>query len=271
MLASLSSSFRERVVLVTGGTMGVGLATALAFAERGASCWLTYRWGSADEEEVRARFAALGAPPPRLVLADASRDDDTDALLAEMRASHARVDVLVSNVSGAPVVNDLGDYSTRALFKSIDYSAWPLVAYTRRIKSAFGCYPRYVVGMSSTGVDSFSVGYDFVAASKSVLETLCRYLNYRLFDEDVRVNVIRSRSVRTASFDAHFGSQFGAFAGRFTREHHFMQAEEVARTVVALCSGLMDGVSGQVLTVDRGTTFFDNLMRLYDERDELGL
>jgi NAD(P)-dependent dehydrogenase (short-subunit alcohol dehydrogenase family) len=265
------ADFRGRVVLVTGGTMGVGLATALAFAERGASCWLTYRWGSADEDEVRGRFAAIGAPAPRLVLADAASNEDTDALLAEIRACHDRVDAFISNVSGAPVVGDLADYSPRALFKSIEYSTWPMVEYTRRIKAVFGTYPRYIVGMSSTGVDAFSVGYDFVAASKSVLETLCRYLNYRLFDEDVRINVVRSRSVRTASFDAHFGAEFSRFARRFTRESHFMQAEEIADAVVALCSGLFDGVSGQVLTVDRGTTFFDNLMRLYEERHELEL
>jgi NAD(P)-dependent dehydrogenase (short-subunit alcohol dehydrogenase family) len=265
------ADFRDRAVLVTGGTMGLGLATALAFAERGAGCWLTYRWGSADEDEVRARFAAIGAPAPRLVLADAACDADTDALLAEIGKSHASVDVFVSNVTAAPVVGDLTDYTPRALFKSIEYSAWPLVAYTRRIKEVFGRYPRYVVGMSSTGVDSFSVGYDFVAASKALMETLCRYLSYRLFDEDVRVNVVRSRSVRTASFDAHFGAEFSDFARRFTRESHFMQAEEVANAIVALCSGLMDGVSGQVLTVDRGTTFFDNLMRLYHEREELKL
>jgi enoyl-[acyl-carrier-protein] reductase (NADH) len=188
-----------------------------------------------------------------------------------MRACHDRVDVFISNVTAAPVVGSLDDYSARALRQSIEYSAWPLVAYTRRIKEVFGRYPRYVVGMSSTGVDAFSVGYDFVAASKAVMETLCRYLNYRLFDEDVRVNVIRSRSVRTASFDAHFGAAFADFALRFTRESHFMQAEEVADAAVALCSGLLDGVSGQVLTVDRGTTFFDNLMRLYEERHELEL
>jgi hypothetical protein len=33
----------------------------------------------------------------------------------------------------------------------------------------------------------------------------------------------------------------------------------------------MDGVNGQVLTIDRGTTFFDDLMRLYEEREALGL
>ncbi|MCK6593292.1 MAG: SDR family oxidoreductase, partial [Polyangiaceae bacterium] len=101
--------------------------------------------------------------------------------------------------------------------------------------------------------------------------TLCRYMNYRLFDEDMRINVIRSRSIRTASFEATFGGEFARFAGKFTSERHFLDAEEVAEAALALCSGMMDGVSGQVITVDRGTTFFDNLMRLYEERKELGL
>ena len=39
----------------------------------------------------------------------------------------------------------------------------------------FGRYPRYVVGLSSGGPDAFYKNYDFVAASKAVMETLCRY------------------------------------------------------------------------------------------------
>jgi len=88
---------------------------------------------------------------------------------------------------------------------------------------------------------------------------------------DLRINVLRTRSVRTESFRTAFGSDFEAFARRFTREEHFVDAGEVADAAVALCSGLMDGVRGQVITVDRGTSFFDNLMRLYNERESLQL
>ncbi|MBZ0116227.1 MAG: SDR family oxidoreductase, partial [Sandaracinaceae bacterium] len=221
-------NFEGKTVLVTGGTAGIGLACGLGFGRHGARVVLTHRFGSADEDEIRASFKAQGALPPQIVQADAKDDTDTEALLTTLRADHDGIDVLVSNVSAALVVNSFEDYDRRGLLQSIDSTAWPIVGYTRAIRKHFGRYPRYVVGMSSTGPDNFSVGYDFVAASKSVLETLCRYLSYRLSDHDVRVNVVRSRSIRTASFDQTFGRDFVPFAERFCKPEHFLKPEEVA-------------------------------------------
>lgn len=260
------NDLRGKCVVITGGTMGIGLATGLAFARQGCRVTLTHKWGTADEDELRARFAREQLPEPDIFAADVTSDEDTDALLAHLRERHEAVEVFVSNVSMALVVKSIGDYAKRSLFKSLEYSAWPFVEYTRRIREAFGRYPRYVIGLSSGGPDQYFANYDFVAASKAVMEVMCRYLNYRLFDEDVRINVVRARAVRTESLRATFGPEFEAFLDRANMTRDLIEPEEVARAVLALCSGLMDGVSGQVLMVDRGGTFRDGLMRMYNER-----
>jgi NAD(P)-dependent dehydrogenase (short-subunit alcohol dehydrogenase family) len=263
-------NFNGNTVLLAGGTMGIGLETALDFGRRGGQCAITYMHGAAGEDEIHQRFVSEGASKPLIIRADPGNADDTGTLMQGLRERWKQVDVFVSNVSAEFVVNELEDYSFEALSKAIQFNAWPMFAYTRRIREIFGRYPRYVVGMSSPGPDSYYKGYDFTAGSNAVLETMCRYMSYRLYDEDIRINVVRSLPVRTTGLRDTFGD-FDEFARRFVREEHYIDAKEVSNCVVALCSGLLDGMRGQVITVDRGTSFFDNLMHLYDDRERLGL
>lgn len=265
------SNLAGNAVLITGGTMGIGLATGLAFARQGAVAWLTHRWGSADEDAIYKQFADAKLARPHIVQADVANHDETHELLAQIKHAHDHVEAFISNVSFGLIVEKLDDYQLRSLARSIEYSAWPMYQHAADIKKLFGRWPRYVVGLSSGGPDHYYKNYDFIASSKAVMETLCRYMTYRLFDEDIRINVVRSRLVRTESLRATFGRDFEQFAERFNMERQFIPEGEVANAILALCSGLMDGVKGQVLMVDRGTTFFDNLMRLYTERDELDL
>lgn len=263
---------RGKAVLVTGGTMGIGLATGLAFAKAGADVTLTYKWGSVEADDVKARFRHEDAREPDVVEADVTVPEHTTALFERIKArGHQRLHAFVSNVSLAAVIRGLDDYNERALYRSIAASAWPMIAYTKESRRLFGNVPRHIVGLSSGGPDHFYKDYDFVAATKAVLETFCRYLSYRLFDEDCRINVVRSRMVKTESFKATFGPEFEAFLVRLNMTKQFISCEQVAGTIFALCSGMFDAMSGQVLMVDRGATFFDNLMRLYEERDWLDL
>lgn len=265
-------TYNDKTVLVTGGTRGIGLATALAFARIGASTVVTYRWGNADEDEVRGKFAKIGAREPLIVQADVAEADDTESLLNDVKSRYGGIDVFISNVAGSVVVPDFESMTERALLKSISYSSWPTFAYLQKMKQVFGKYPRYVVATSSPGPDSFNPGYEFVAASKAVLETLVRYSSYRLRNENVNINVVRAAALDTQSTREMFGDELFNFLGRLAPPgFKWLREEDVAKVILSLCSGLLDGVKGQVLTVDQGMLFSDDVMRLYTQREQLSL
>ena len=266
------NDFTDKAVLVTGGTKGIGLACALALGARGAHCYLTYKWGSADLDGVRAAFAEAGAPEPVIMEADAGDEDDTVRVIERISQDHDAVEVLVSNVAFALVTKGgFEDYKLRSLLQSLNYSTWPMVGYFQTIDRCLGSKPRYVIGISSDAPDTYIPGYDFAAVTKAVMETFCRYMATQLLDDDCRVNVLRARGVITDSLRQTFGEEFEPFHKKYFGERFFISCEEVGDAVLALCSGLMDGVSGQVIQLDRGVAFCDNLYRLFEDREQYGL
>lgn len=267
------NDYSGKAVIVTGGTRGLGLAIGRAFGGEGAHVYLTHRRGSQGEAEVKRLFTDAGAPEPAIVEADAAVAGDTRKLLARVKEEHEAVAVLVSNVAVAEVNRSgLDGLDRLTLHQSLEHSAWPMMGYVQEIKKIFGRYPRYTLGISCDGPDTFYPGYDYVAVSKAVMETFCRYMAKHLYEEErAIVNILRSRPVATESLRTTFGAEYEPFLRRYHGDDYFIEAEAVGEAALALCSGLMDGMTGQVVLLDKGVAFQDNLRRLFDQRENYGL
>jgi NAD(P)-dependent dehydrogenase (short-subunit alcohol dehydrogenase family) len=256
-----SIDFSGKSVLITGGTKGIGLAGGLAFARGGAQVFLTHKWGSADNNEIRKQFAETGGPEPVIVQADVAEKDDTKRLMATIQERSGKLDIFISNVSFADLPESLQHYKLKSFTRSVEYSAWPLVSHLQLAHKTFGAYPKYTVAISSSGPDGFYPRYDYVATTKAMLENLARYLSAQLLPDGCRVNVLRAGIVLTESFQATFGEAFYEFLKDKGGEFH-IPADEVAKSLVAMCSGLMDGLNGQTVTVDYGAQLRDNIVNL---------
>ncbi len=255
-----------KTALITGGTGGIGLATALELGAAGAGTVITHRWGSTKEEDLFKLFEDRGAPAPLVLEADVSREEDTLVVMEAIKGYAEGIDIFISNVGFALKAETLDDYRKKSLYKTLDYSTWPMIDYTKKIKATFGRYPKYVIGVSSNGPDNYYRGYDYVAASKALLEFFTRYLAVHLYDEGSRVNTVRFGTVKTPSFTAIFGEEYFQWLkdNKGLDESGLLTPEDCSKVMLALCSGLMDAMNGQIIEADLGLPFRDNTMMDYE-------
>jgi NAD(P)-dependent dehydrogenase (short-subunit alcohol dehydrogenase family) len=253
----IAVDLRDSTVVVTGGTRGLGRAIGIELARAGASVVLTHRWDSVPAGEVQEAFAALSLPAPEVVESDVSDPAATRALMRSLRG-RAPLRAIVSNVAFAKIVRELSDLKRNALDLSLAYSAWPIVDLVQAAQEELGALPRYVVGVSSDGAEVCHPGYDLAGASKAVLETLCRYLAVRLRAQGVRVNALRPGLLDTQSSRAMLGDEALERLARRVPSP-VLDLTGIARACVALCSGLLDSMTGQVLVVDEGWSLVDPL------------
>lgn len=254
-------NFAGDAVIVTGGTRGLGKALGMEFSRAGATVFLTHRWGSVDESGLRAEFEAESLPAPHIIESDVSDPRATRALMSEIASRSVRLAAIISNVAFAQIVDGIRALERSSLELSLRYSTWPVLDLVHESKQTLGYYPRYVVAISSDGGTVCHPGYDMVGVAKAALEALCRYLALHLRREGVRVNALRCGLLDTAGTRSTFGDE--VLDADIVREQGLiLDPHSVARACVGLCSGLMDSVTGQVLTVDEGLSLLSPVVFL---------
>jgi NAD(P)-dependent dehydrogenase (short-subunit alcohol dehydrogenase family) len=229
------------VVLVTGGTRGVGAGIARSFRAAGATVMTCGRTEPAEP-------AAGG-----FVACDVREPDQVAALVETVVARHGRLDVLVNNAGGAPPV-PAADASPRfhAGVIGLNLLAPLLVAQAvfpvMRGQDGGGV----IIMVSSVSGRRPSPGTAAYGAAKAGLESLTASLAVEWAPE-VRVNALAVGLVRTEQAHLHYGDEDGlAAVGRTVPLGRLAEPEEVGACAVFLASPLASYVTGATLAVHGG-------------------
>ncbi|GAA3583935.1 SDR family oxidoreductase [Amycolatopsis ultiminotia] len=192
------SGFEGRVVLVTGASSGIGRATALAVARRGAKVLLVARRVE-ELEEVRTEITATGGTAAAYPC-DLTDGDSVDALVKDVLADHGAVDVLVNN-AGRSIRRSV----QLATERFHDYERTMAINYFGPVRLILGLLPSmterrsgHVVNVTTMGLQTDTPRFSAYLASKAALEEFGLTAGRETLSDGVTFSSVRMPLVRTA-------------------------------------------------------------------------
>jgi NAD(P)-dependent dehydrogenase (short-subunit alcohol dehydrogenase family) len=246
--------FEGKVVLVTGGSVGIGRATAEAFAREGAKVVISARREVEGIDAVKRIVDAGGIAS--FARADVSNEGDVAALMAHVIRTYGQLDVVFNN---AGVEGKLGPIAT---LTAADFDetfgvnvrgSWLVIKHAApHLAATKGT----IVNNASVAADVGMAGTTLYAPSKGAIETLTRTAAIELIGQGVRVNAVSPGPILTDMGQRFFGSldNMRSFATTGVPLGEPGHPQDIAAAVLYLASADARFVVGQTLTVDGGMT-----------------
>lgn len=240
-----------KIAVITGGSSGIGLATARRFVAEGAQVVITGR----REKELNEAAAAIGQNVTTVV-GDVSRLEDLDRLYAVVTDKHGHIDILFAN-AGAGTIAPLMAASEAHFDQTFDVNVKGLFFSVQKALPLFRDGGSIILTSSVSNVLGLP-GFSAYAASKAAVRNFARAWTLELKDRNIRVNSMSPGPIDTPALATTTGltaEQAEQAAAQFATQIPMGRRgnpEEVAAAVTFLASDESSYITGIDLAVDGG-------------------
>lgn len=239
-------NFKDKNVLITGGTTGIGFATAKAFINAGANVWITGR----NAENLQKAAAEINSPKLKTVVSDTSNLSELPILEKAVTESGNKLDVLFLN-AGIAVFAPI-EQVTEA-----DFDA----QFDTNVKGHFFTLQKLlphladgasIVFTSSTVATATILGGSVYSATKGALNKIAQIAANELAGRKIRVNIVSPGPVATPGLDKAVPEDAKPHLAAATAMQRLGHPDEIAKAVLFLASDNASFISGTELLVDGG-------------------
>jgi NAD(P)-dependent dehydrogenase (short-subunit alcohol dehydrogenase family) len=242
----MSKKLEGKVALITGGSAGIGLATAKQFVEEGAYVYIVGR----RKPELEAAVASIGSNVTA-IQGDVTNLADLDRIYTQISKEKGRVDIVFANAGGGPLV-PLGSITEEHFDQVFNVNVKALVFTAQKALPLMPNGGTIILTGSIVGIKGFPA-FSIYSAAKAAVRNFARTWTTDLKDRGIRVNVISPGPIDTPLLNEAFSNpdDMKALAstvvmGRLGRP------EEIAKAVTFFASGDASFITGAELFVDGG-------------------
>jgi NAD(P)-dependent dehydrogenase (short-subunit alcohol dehydrogenase family) len=248
---NMNEQLKNKIAVVTGGTTGIGLAAAKAFAREGATVYITGR----RQAELDAAVAAVGVQAVG-IKADSTSLSDLDRLYERVKAESGHIDVLFTNAGGGSM-EPIGAITEQHYDETFDRNVKAVLFTVQKALPLLARNASVILNGSTTTIKG-TANFSVYSASKAAVRNFARSWILDLKDRAIRVNVLSAGPTETPGLVGLAGDDIQQQRGLLdylasqVPMGRVGQPEEIAAAAVFLASDQSSFVSGIELFVDGG-------------------
>jgi enoyl-[acyl-carrier protein] reductase I len=244
---------KKAAIFGVANDRSIAWAISQALHAEGAELAFTFA-GEILEKRVRPLAEGIGA---KIILpCDVTKDDEIENVFATLKQEWGGLDIMIHAIAFArkeDLANPYVQTSRHGFHLAMDVSAYSMVALARPAAALMEGRRGSMLTLTYMGSERVIPNYNVMGVAKAALEASVRYLAHDLGPKGIRVNAISAGPIRTlaASGIADFKEMLHHVSERAPLKRN-IDAEEVGKTALFLCSDWGSAVTGEVLHVDAG-------------------